>query len=60
MLNTSFTPWPMFDKDEADAVRKVVLSNKVNYWTGQSVVVPERIALCDTKSQLHLLTEHLL
>ncbi|MTI92223.1 MAG: DegT/DnrJ/EryC1/StrS aminotransferase family protein [Pseudomonas stutzeri] len=35
MLNTPFSPWPSFSEEEADAVRDVVLSNKVNYWTGQ-------------------------
>lgn len=35
MLNTSFSPWPSFTQDEADAVARVLLSNKVNYWTGQ-------------------------
>lgn len=35
MLNTPFSPWPSFTEEEADAVRNVVLSNKVNYWTGQ-------------------------
>lgn len=35
MLNTSFSPWPSFSEEEADAVRAVILSNKVNYWTGQ-------------------------
>lgn len=34
MLNTSFSPWPSFTQHEADAVSRVVLSNKVNYWTG--------------------------
>ena len=34
MLNTAFPPWPSFAADEADAVRDVLLSNKVNYWTG--------------------------
>ncbi|MBE0376686.1 DegT/DnrJ/EryC1/StrS family aminotransferase [Pseudoalteromonas prydzensis] len=34
MLNTPFSPWPSFTTDEADAVSRVVLSNKVNYWTG--------------------------
>ena len=34
MLNSSFTPWPNFTPEEADAVRNVVLSNRVNYWTG--------------------------
>jgi dTDP-4-amino-4,6-dideoxygalactose transaminase len=35
VLNTPFSPWPSFTEEEADAVRAVLLSNKVNYWTGQ-------------------------
>ncbi len=35
MLNTQFSPWPSFSQEEADAVSAVLLSNKVNYWTGQ-------------------------
>lgn len=35
MLNTPFSPWPSFTPEEADAVREVILSNQVNYWTGQ-------------------------
>lgn len=35
MLNTPFSPWPSFSEEEANAVRDVVLSNRVNYWTGQ-------------------------
>ena len=34
MLNTAFSPWPSFTTEEADAVHRVVMSNKVNYWTG--------------------------
>ncbi|MGB0895408.1 MAG: DegT/DnrJ/EryC1/StrS family aminotransferase [Parashewanella sp.] len=34
MLNTSFSPWPSFSQEEAEAASKVLLSNKVNYWTG--------------------------
>ncbi|WP_296443229.1 DegT/DnrJ/EryC1/StrS family aminotransferase [Rhodoferax sp. UBA5149] len=34
MLNSPFSPWPSFTIEEANAVRDVVLSNKVNYWTG--------------------------
>lgn len=34
MLNTPFSPWPSFTQEEADAVSEVLLSNKVNYWTG--------------------------
>ncbi|MGE6326349.1 DegT/DnrJ/EryC1/StrS family aminotransferase [Psychrobacter sp. NPDC078370] len=35
MLNTPFSPWPKFTQHEADAVSRVLLSNKVNYWTGE-------------------------
>lgn len=35
MLNIPFSPWPSFSKEEANAVHNVILSNKVNYWTGQ-------------------------
>ena len=34
MLDTNFSPWPSFTREEAKAVEKVLLSNKVNYWTG--------------------------
>ena len=34
MLNTPFSPWPSFTAEEGQAVQNVVLSNKVNYWTG--------------------------
>lgn len=36
MLNTQFSPWPSFTDEEAAAVQQVVLSNKVNYWTGSA------------------------
>jgi len=35
MITTPFSPWPSFTQEEADAVQNVLLSNKVNYWTGQ-------------------------
>jgi len=35
VLNTSFSPWPSFSAEEAEAVQRVLLSNRVNYWTGQ-------------------------
>ena len=35
MINSTFSSWPSFTQEEADAVGRVVLSNKVNYWTGQ-------------------------
>ncbi len=34
MLNTPFSPWPSFTEEEVNAVRQVLLSNRVNYWTG--------------------------
>lgn len=34
MLNSKFSPWPSFTDEEANAVARVLLSNKVNYWTG--------------------------
>lgn len=42
MLNTPFSPWPSFTTEEADAVRDVLLSNKVNYWTGKECRLFER------------------
>ena len=35
MLNGPLPPWPNYTQEEADAVSRVLLSNKVNYWTGQ-------------------------
>lgn len=35
MLDTPFSPWPSFTQEEAEAVSRVLLSNRVNYWTGQ-------------------------
>jgi len=35
MLNGPFSSWPSFTTEEADAVSRILLSNKVNYWTGQ-------------------------
>ncbi|EYS93670.1 aminotransferase [Cupriavidus sp. SK-4] len=34
MLDTGFSPWPSFSREEAQAVQRVLLSNRVNYWTG--------------------------
>jgi dTDP-4-amino-4,6-dideoxygalactose transaminase len=34
MIDTPFTPWPNFTEEEASAVSRVLLSNRVNYWTG--------------------------
>jgi dTDP-4-amino-4,6-dideoxygalactose transaminase len=35
MLDTQFPPWPSFTQEEADAVSRVLLSNRINYWTGR-------------------------
>lgn len=35
MLDGPFSPWPSFTEEEANAVSNVLLSNKVNYWTGR-------------------------
>lgn len=34
LLDNLFSPWPNFTEEEADAVSRVLLSNRVNYWTG--------------------------
>jgi len=34
VLDTPFSPWPSFTREEADAVANTLLSNRVNYWTG--------------------------
>ena len=34
MLINSFNSWPSFSLEEVSAVQRVLLSNKVNYWTG--------------------------
>ncbi len=34
MPKTNFPSWPSFTEEEADAVKTVLLSNNVNYWTG--------------------------
>ncbi|VAW76707.1 4-keto-6-deoxy-N-Acetyl-D-hexosaminyl-(Lipid carrier) aminotransferase [hydrothermal vent metagenome] len=35
MLNVPFSPWPSFTQEESNAVSSVLISNRVNYWTGQ-------------------------
>jgi len=42
MLNTPFSPWPSFMEEETEAVRRVLLSNRVNYWTGEECRAFER------------------
>jgi len=34
MINSQLSPWPSFTTEESNAISTVLLSNKVNYWTG--------------------------
>ena len=56
MLNTRFSPWPSFTAEEAAAVSQVVISNKVNYWTGTECREFEKefAAWCGTKHAVAL------
>ncbi|MFW7346620.1 MAG: DegT/DnrJ/EryC1/StrS family aminotransferase [Pigmentiphaga sp.] len=56
MLNTPFPPWPSFTEEEAEAVKRVLLSNKVNYWTGQECREFEKefAAWCHTEHAIAL------
>ncbi len=36
------SPWPSFTEEEADAVKNVLLSNRVNAWTGQECMLFEK------------------
>ena len=33
-MNSNFSSWPSYTEEEAVAVQKILLSNRVNYWTG--------------------------
>lgn len=35
MLNTGLSPWPSYSPEEAKITADVLLSNRVNYWTGE-------------------------
>jgi dTDP-4-amino-4,6-dideoxygalactose transaminase len=37
MLNTTIAPWPHYDYDEQRAAQEVLMSGKVNQWTGTHV-----------------------
>ncbi|HQR03320.1 MAG: DegT/DnrJ/EryC1/StrS aminotransferase family protein [Proteobacteria bacterium] len=56
MLNTQFSPWPSFTMEEANAVQQVLLSNKVNYWTGNEAreFEQEFAAWCGTRHAVAL------
>ena len=34
MSKSTFPDWPNYSKDEVEKVKDIILSNKVNYWTG--------------------------
>jgi dTDP-4-amino-4,6-dideoxygalactose transaminase len=56
VLDTPFSPWPSFTDEEADAARAVILSNRVNYWTGKECREFERefAAWCGAKYAVSL------
>lgn len=56
MLNGPFSPWPCFSHEEAGAVHRVLLSNKVNYWTGTEgrEFEQEFAAFCGTRYAIAL------
>ena len=35
MLDSPMGPWPCFTDEEADAIKRVLKSNQVNYWNGE-------------------------
>ena len=45
MLKNTFSPWPSFSEDEANAFKKIILSNKANYWTEKNVEFLKKILL---------------
>jgi dTDP-4-amino-4,6-dideoxygalactose transaminase len=38
----TFASWPSFSEEEAEAIKNVLLSNKVNYWTGDECRIFEK------------------
>jgi dTDP-4-amino-4,6-dideoxygalactose transaminase len=56
VINPPFSPWPSFMQEEADAVSRVLLSNKVNYWTGSECLEFEKefAAWCGAKHAVAL------
>ncbi|WBY02089.1 DegT/DnrJ/EryC1/StrS aminotransferase family protein [Ramlibacter tataouinensis] len=55
-MNPQVSPWPSFTSEEADTVRSVLLSNKVNYWTGSEcrAFETEFAAWCGTRHAVAL------
>lgn len=56
MLNTFFPPWPSYTEEEAAAVQGILLTNKVNYWTGTEAREFEKefAAWCGTRHAIAL------
>lgn len=56
MLNTQFSPWPSYTEEEAEAVKRVILSNRVNYWTGDEcrMFEDEFASWCEAKHAVSL------
>ena len=50
------SPWPVFSQEEIDEVSKVLVSGKVNYWTGKQgkSFEQEFASLCNTKYAIAL------
>ena len=38
----TFSSWPSFSEEEAESVKNILLSNKVNYWTGDETKLLEQ------------------
>ena len=57
MLNNPFSPWPSYTEEEASAVHSALLSNKVNYWTGNECRLFEKefATWCETKYAIALM-----
>lgn len=53
---TPFAPWPFYEPDEIEAVRRVLASGDVNYWTGGecSRFEQEYAAYCDRRHAIAL------
>ena len=56
MLDLNLPSWPSFTEEEADVVTQVLLSNKVNYWTGSECKKFEQefAEWCDSKFAIAL------
>lgn len=56
MIDTNFSPWPSFSEEEVEAVKRVLLSNRVNYWTGSECLKFEEefAAFTDSKYAISL------